>query len=239
MKVLGIETSTEVCSVGLWIDHETSYERSIVESRIHSEKLLTLIEHVLEIEKMVPKDIHAVAVSIGPGSFSGLRIGLSTAKGLCHALDIPLMAVPTMEALAYQALAEHNEFKRILIALDAKQGEYYTAHYSRSRGEIVESEPASIVDMGELASKIYSTPLTGSNSIDVVLTDQVKRLSSSLEKPTVLMDVKQFYSGRNIAARGKHLADVGKFFDLEHSEPLYLKDFVVRSMRKTGHCATT
>lgn len=233
MKVLGIETSTEVCSVGLWIDHETSYERSIVESHIHSEKLLTLIEHVLEIEKMVPKDIHAVAVSIGPGSFSGLRIGLSTAKGLCHALDIPLMAVPTMEALAYQALAEHNEFERILIALDAKQGEYYMAHYSKSRGEIVESESASIVQMVELASKIYS------NSIDVVLTDQVNKLSCSLEKPTVLMDVKKFYSGRNIAARGKRLADVGKFVDLEHSEPLYLKDFVVRSMRKTGHCATT
>ncbi|MEX0737393.1 MAG: tRNA (adenosine(37)-N6)-threonylcarbamoyltransferase complex dimerization subunit type 1 TsaB, partial [Bacteroidota bacterium] len=85
--------------MGLQIDGGEYVERSLVESHIHSEKLLTLVQEVLAEAGVSLHQIDAVAVSLGPGSFTGLRIGLSTAKGLSYSLDRPLIAVPTFEAI--------------------------------------------------------------------------------------------------------------------------------------------
>lgn len=99
MNLLGIETSTAACGVAVVSDGGMNVERSIVEAHIHSEKLLTLVRTVLGEAKIGLNEIDAVAVSIGPGSFTGLRIGLSSAKGLCYALEKPLLTVPTFDAI--------------------------------------------------------------------------------------------------------------------------------------------
>ncbi len=100
MIILGLETSTAVCSVGLFRDGLPEIERSIRESHIHSEKLLSLVQEVIQAAGVSLDRVDAIAISIGPGSFTGLRIGLSTAKGLSFALDKPIVAVATFEAMA-------------------------------------------------------------------------------------------------------------------------------------------
>ncbi len=131
MTVLGIETSTAVCSVGLVNESGMRIERSLVESHIHSEKLLTLIQDVCEDQKMALSKLDGVAISIGPGSFTGLRIGLSTAKGLCYVLGKPLVAVPTFEAIATCVCMSHPGCVRVIVCVDAKQGDYYFCVYEK------------------------------------------------------------------------------------------------------------
>lgn len=224
MNVLGIETATEVCSVGLAMDSGVTDERSIIELHIHSEKLLTLVDEILRSNQIGPKDLDAVAVSIGPGSFSGLRIGMSSAKGFCEALGIPLVTIPTFTALAIQAIAHHSELSQFLIALDAKQGEYYWGEVANNNGKgfpIVSS--ISITSLEGLAVSI------GSNRYDALYTDQYEKLGSELNSKILVKEIKKFYSGRTIAALGLRFAKEKKFANVEESEPFYLKDFVVRT----------
>ena len=98
MIVLGIETATDVCSVGI-AKSEMSIERSIRESRIHSEKLLVILHEVMEEAGVTWKDINGAALSSGPGSFTGLRIGASAVKGLLSAHSRPFVLVPTFDEI--------------------------------------------------------------------------------------------------------------------------------------------
>ena len=100
--ILNIETSTKACSVSLNLNGNLISCEDIVGSGFsHSEKLLPFISQTIEKSKIKMYDLSAVAVSMGPGSFTGLRIGVSTAKGICYALDIPLIAVSTLQAMAF------------------------------------------------------------------------------------------------------------------------------------------
>jgi len=223
MKILGIETSTEVCSVGLADENGIAAERSIVESHIHSEKLLTLIRGVLRSADIVPRDLTAVAVSIGPGSFSGLRIGLSTAKGLCYAQGIPLVVVPTQSAIASSAFQEHPEWNSIVIALDARQGEFYAGRFVRSSDRTSEI-PTRVVSREELVQML--------NEDDVVLTDSGQEFQNDVGERRRMFSAREFTGGAIVAAFGRDLFREGRIADLEHAEPMYLKDFVVRMSHK-------
>src|SRR5258706_14324961 len=100
MKILGIESATVVCAAAIIENGCVRSERTLIAPRIHSEKIISLIDESLDDANITPTELEGVAVSIGPGSFTGLRIGLSVAKGLAYALDKPIVAVPTLEALA-------------------------------------------------------------------------------------------------------------------------------------------
>jgi len=125
MNVLAIETATAVCAAAIVDEKRVRAERTLVEKHIHSEKLLSLIDDV----RKQAGDYDAIAVSIGPGSFTGLRIGVSVAKGLAFALDMPLVAIPTLEALAWRAV--HEGFARdgdeIVAMIDARRNDVYAA----------------------------------------------------------------------------------------------------------------
>ena len=180
MTVLGIETSTAVCSVGLAcldptdIDGETNKynllaEKSLVESHIHSEKLLTLIQELCDEQKLKLSQLDGVAVSMGPGSFTGLRIGLSTAKGLCFALEKPLIAVPTFASIAKSVIMAHPQYARIIVCIDAKQREYYIGTYEQIGGNVQE---VLAVHTGSISSALHPVSL---NTIVVTdRTDEVK-----------------------------------------------------------------
>jgi len=223
MLILGIETSTEVCSVGLADEHGLVAERSVVESHIHSEKLLTLMADVLQSAGASPGELSAVAVSIGPGSFSGLRIGLSTAKGLCYARGIPLVAVPTMASVASSAFEEHDEWLSIVIALDAKQGEFYAGRFSRSTERITEI-PVRVYPRDELVGMIRES--------DIVLTDVADGLQEEGERRRRVFHTRTFMSGATIALLGRQLFREERIADLQHIEPMYLKNFIVRTAKK-------
>lgn len=132
MKVLGIDTATMMGSIGLIDDEGAIAEYSLNIRATHSERLMPAIDRLLKDSGIMPKDIDGFAVSIGPGSFTGLRIGLATVKGLAMGWNKPAAAVSTLEALAFNlAYAEHL----ICPILDARKNEVYTAMFkSDGRG---------------------------------------------------------------------------------------------------------
>ncbi len=222
--VLGIETSSAVCSVGLVTSDGKEFARRIVESHIHSEKILKLTTEVCELARVPLDRISAVAVSEGPGSFTGLRIGVSTAKGLCFALHVPLIAVPTFEAM----VAERNRLKkrivsRVTICIDAKQGEWYTAHF--------ELEGESVRAIREVAVESLEQVVARADGPTELVTDTPEKFRA-LPFADVL-PAEPFFSGAAIARVGFRKLNQGRAADIGRVEPRYLKDFVVRGAAKT------
>ena len=129
--ILCIETATKNCSVALAKDGITiALSEFAGEGYGHAEKLHVFINEVLKAGGITFNDLHAVAVSMGPGSYTGLRIGVSTAKGLCYALDIPLITADRLTLLAYQTSVQHQDVAALFIPLiTAREKEYFIAIY--------------------------------------------------------------------------------------------------------------
>ena len=133
--LLCIETSGKNCSVALFEDLQLVSIREVhTEQFSHSENLHVFIEQVLKESNLQPKAIKAIAISAGPGSYTGLRIGVATAKGLCYGWDIPLIALPTLRILAEQVSYEFTDIEYIIPMIDARRMEVFTAVYSHDRG---------------------------------------------------------------------------------------------------------
>jgi tRNA threonylcarbamoyladenosine biosynthesis protein TsaB len=139
VTVLGIETSTMVCGAAVAVDGVITAEASIALRNAHAERLLSLVDRAMAEAAVTLKNIDGVAVSIGPGSFTGLRIGLSTAKGLVYAGEKALVGVPTLPALARRAagrgVAAPGE--HVVSVLDARRGEVYCQLFVVDRGGVV------------------------------------------------------------------------------------------------------
>lgn len=129
MPVLALETSTLVSSVALVTEESLVAEITLQTKLTHSERLMPHISAVLAMADMTPKEISAVAVSIGPGSFTGLRIGLATAKALAYALQVPVIGVPTLHALAYGCSLPGIYLSPML---DAQKGNVYQAVFQQT-----------------------------------------------------------------------------------------------------------
>ena len=135
MKILALDTATQSCSVAVTDEGSLSAELSIVKSQTHSKHLMELIHSVLEIAGFHPGDLDGLAVTIGPGSFTGLRIGISTVKGLAYALARPVVGISTLEALAWQC---GQTSYLICPLLDARKGEVYGATYRFNKGQLIQ-----------------------------------------------------------------------------------------------------
>jgi len=135
--LLHIETSTEQCSVALSDSTKLLVHKSLLEDGFkHAAKLHVFIDEVLQEANISPTELDAVAVSAGPGSFTGLRIGSVAAKGLCFALDIPLITIPTLQLLA----APHWQHSKVVALLDARRDEVYTATYDTGGNELTKTQ---------------------------------------------------------------------------------------------------
>jgi tRNA threonylcarbamoyladenosine biosynthesis protein TsaB len=222
--ILGLETSTEVCSVGLLRDGSAGIEQSIRESHIHSEKVLTLVQEVIATGGIQLNQLDAIAVSIGPGSFTGLRIGLSTAKGLSFSLGKPLIAVPTFEAIAESGRQGHAGATTILVLVDAKRDEWYVGKYQVQGGTVRAT--------GGLAVTSMAAALTGlgDDSGTVLLTDKVEAVRGLVGCSVQVDDVHPYCRGSVVAALGAIRAAAGERANASALEPMYLKDFVVRPL---------
>jgi len=220
--ILGIETSTAVCSVGFADENGLRAERSLVESHIHSEKLLTLIQELCDMEQVTLRQIDGVAFSIGPGSFTGLRIGLSTAKGLCYALDRPLLAVPTFLSMAKSVFREHPNYPKVGVCIDAKQREYYIGVYEKRDGMIREVLPVQIGTLPDLAAA----------SASIIVTDRLDSVKTESRGSDLIMEVFPYCRGDMVAATALEQGIPGRRTGWEELEPMYLKDFVVRTRTK-------
>jgi len=139
MKILAVDTATQSCSVAVTDSGSLSADLTIVKSQTHSKHLMELIHSILGIVGFDVADLDGLAVTIGPGSFTGLRIGISTIKGLAHALDKPVVGISSLEALAWQC-AETPYL--ICPLLDARKGEVYGATYRFDRDQLIEKSGA-------------------------------------------------------------------------------------------------
>ena len=154
--ILSIETATSICSVALHEKGELINFKEIDSDKSHSELLLQYIEEVLTEAGKSKNELAAIAVSEGPGSYTGLRIGLSTAKGLCYALDRPLIAISTLDAMGLLVDDTENMFCAPMI--DARRMEVYTAFYDAQNKRIL--EPCSmIIDENSFSEQLASNKI--------------------------------------------------------------------------------
>ena len=222
MKILLIETATQICSVALAVDGSIAARRDSDTPNAHSTRLSVFIDEVLKECSLTPRDLGAVCVSAGPGSYTGLRIGVSTAKGFCYALGIPLVSVPTLLSMAALYYRQHPEYKGLVCPMiDARRMECYTMMVDASLN-ILRDTAADVInegifnewlDRGEVTfigdGAAKTRPVLGAHAN--VRFDDTFRLSAE-----GMIDIAT-----------QRLAD-GKVEDVAYFEPFYLKDFVAK-----------
>lgn len=213
--ILNVETATKNCSVAIAKDGITLHCKELSEEGYsHAEKLHVFIEQVLKEVHLTFNDLSAIAVSQGPGSYTGLRIGVSAAKGLCFALDIPLIAIDTLEALALQAKGVEGF---IVPMIDARRMEVYSAVFDSNMNKIreVRAEILTSDSFSEISSIIY------------FLGDCSEKSKTVLNKANhIYMDEIIYPSANQMSVLSFEKFQKNKIADVAYFEPFYLKDFV-------------
>jgi len=218
--ILQIETATTVCSVALANQGKILAVKQLNERNVHAEAITLFIQDVLNEAGVKYKDLHAVAVSCGPGSYTGLRIGVSTAKGLCFALDVPLIAIETLEAMAYGIIAS-KQYSDILLCpmIDARRMEVYTALYDLA-GNPVEAVSAKIIDENSFAEQLAHQRILffgdGAGKCEAVLGANV----NALFMPDFVN------SAVHLTQKAFEKYQQQQFEDVAYFEPHYLKEFI-------------
>jgi tRNA threonylcarbamoyladenosine biosynthesis protein TsaB len=217
MTVLGIETATPVCGVALGREDAVLVERSLNVGTHHAERLLPMIRDALGEAGMGLRDLDGIAVSIGPGSFTGLRIGLSTAKSLCWSAGLPLVAVSTLEAMAAQF---PHAGCPVCPALDARKKEVYAALYDTSSGcARTLMAPAAVSPVPFVSSLAGPTLFVGDGArlyrreVVAALGERARFAPPPLDRP----------SAASVAALGLSRLGRGETEDLARVEPVYLR----------------
>ncbi|MFL5730011.1 MAG: tRNA (adenosine(37)-N6)-threonylcarbamoyltransferase complex dimerization subunit type 1 TsaB [Cytophagaceae bacterium] len=218
--ILSIETSSKICSVALHEDGKLRAYEEVVQERSHSEQITVLIGKVLESVPAV--NLSAIAVSMGPGSYTGLRIGVSTAKGLCYALGLPLLAVNTLQIIAARTNAEGNPEKYMVCPMiDARRMEVYTARFNHENNFIDETQ-AMILDEHSFADLLKSQKIIFSGDGSGKLKNLLGAQSNALFADDMLP------SAKFMGALAYQLFTEGRFEDVAYFEPFYLKEFYTK-----------
>ena len=220
--ILNIETATTNCSVALAKNGKTI---ALVEDNdkgySHSERLHVYIQYVIDTSKIKLEDLDAIGVSKGPGSYTGLRIGVSAAKGLCYALDIPLISVLTLEALVKQVNVERGI---IVPMLDARRMEVYSSIFNFKHNLIRETQ-AEVLTEDSFKEELYN--------------DTVTFIGSGVDKSKSIITHKnaKFIEDRLPSAKEMSMLSYEKYKksdteNVAYFEPYYLKDFVALKSKK-------
>ncbi len=227
MLILSIDTSTTVCSVAL---HQNGvllgcYELFV--ERTSSAMLTSLIDDVVRQTGFTLNQLDAVAVAMGPGSYTGLRIGVSTAKGLCFALDKPLIAVNTLAAMAEQIRGFYPAETLLCPMIDARRMEVYCAFYDTAGEERVPTK-AEIIDEHSFTDQLSHQPV-------VFFGDGAAKCQAVLgQQPNAIFPEQVVVpSARTIGKLATALAAAGQVENPATFEPFYLKDFMTTQPRKT------
>lgn len=220
-RILLLETSTRMLSVALAQDGKVLAERVCDEPRQQASLTAPLVKEVLDAAGMSLRDCDAVAVSSGPGSYTGLRVGVSTAKGLAFGAGLPLISVGTLDILVAGATLETQQF--VIPMIDARRMEVYTAVYSPA-GERLTPIEAVVVSADSFAAQLAAGPV-------LFIGDGALKCREVIGHPNA-----RFVEAYPMAAAMAPLAEAafqaGRFEDLAYFEPFYLKDFVATVSRK-------
>ncbi len=218
--ILNLETATTNCSVSIAKD---GYLMAIKEhdtpNYSHAEQLHAFIQEVVQKTSLTLNDIDAIAVSKGPGSYTGLRIGVSSAKGLCFALGLPLISVPTLESLAHQK--RNGSYDFIIPVLDARRMEVYSAVFDSALNEIRETK-AEIID-------VHSFSEFAQQGKVILVGSGAQKCQELLAHPNFNFDVQSVPSSNQMAHLSHEKFRKQDFEDLAYFEPFYLKDFILQT----------
>ena len=218
--ILNIETATKNCSVSIGADGKTIALKELSEEQFnHAEKLHVFIQDVLNEVGISLNDLNAISVSKGPGSYTGLRIGVSSAKGLCYALNIPLIAIDTLEILAHQLNVEKGF---VVPMIDARRMEVFTQVFSHDKKAL--NDPYALI--------------VEENSFDA-FNDDIHLIGDGAFKCKELLNTDQFHyydefvypSANEMSLLSFQKYTENKIEDVAYFEPYYLKDFILTTKK--------
>lgn len=219
--ILNIETATKNCSVAIAKDGITILCKEIAEEGYsHAERLHVFIEEAIAEAGITLKDLAAIAVSQGPGSYTGLRIGVSAAKGLCYALEIPLIAIDTLKTLASQVIVKEG---LIIPMIDARRMEVYSAIFTPN----LENKRAILAEIitedsfNDLEGTIY------------FVGDCSEKCKTVLTKDNfIFLDEIKYPSSKEMSLLSFEKYKISDTVDVAYFEPYYLKDFMITTSKK-------
>lgn len=216
--ILSIETSTSVCSIAITDGEDVVVSQKLFLEKSHSNLLTVIIEDALKQCRLKLGDLQAIAVSKGPGSYTGLRIGVSTAKGLCYAMGKPLISVPTLKAMAHEVNIHNTEGYLLTSMLDARRMEIYTSTFDSDLNTIIETN-AMILDDNSFAETLGSRRVLhyGDGA------DKFRPLVQFNENARFISGISPSAWAVGQLAFDKFLKE--DFEDVAYFEPYYLKEF--------------
>ena len=228
-NILLIETATQICSVALAVDGKVVARRESDTPNAHSTCLSVFIDEVLKESHLTSRDLGAVCVSAGPGSYTGLRIGVSTAKGFCYALGIPLLSVPTLLSMAALYYRQHPDYHGLVCPMiDARRMECYTMIVERElrmKNEelrILRDTSADVIEAG-----CFDEWLTRGEVM--FIGDGAEKTKEILgTHPNARYDNSFRLSAEGMLELAESRLHDGKTEDVAYFEPFYLKDFVAK-----------
>tara|TARA_R110000868_G_scaffold50886_6_gene162038 strand:- start:1149 stop:1829 length:681 start_codon:yes stop_codon:yes gene_type:complete len=220
--ILNLETSSTNCSVCVAKDGEILAMRELNSANYsHAEKLHIFIEEVMQEASLKMEDLEAVAVSKGPGSYTGLRIGVSAAKGLCYALGIPLISVSTLKSMASQVKIKKDEV--LIPVLDARRMEVYSSVFDENGNEIRETK-AEVIDENSFQEYINEKHVH-------FLGSGAEKIKELFPLETISYHCEVVPSAKEMAAISSDKYIIADFEDVAYFEPYYLKDFVMQTKK--------
>lgn len=214
--ILAIETSESVCGICIYFSDLKFYSTSVNLKHSHSELIFELTENLFNSAQIKPTDLDSIAVSEGPGSFTGLRIGFSAAKGLAYGANIPLIPVPTYEAFAYQLSSILNENDEFIISNKVNRDEVYFSRFQIKGNSYIFAEDLSILKNELFIQKSKESKVFGNSA---------KLLDRNLVYPLVPDPL-------YVAKWAVDFGNQRKTFEYDFLEPNYLKDFIVKEKNK-------
>ena len=226
--ILSIETATKSCSVAITKDDKVlSVVEEVGDGYSHAENLSVFIDDALKEINLTYSDLDAIAISKGPGSYTGLRIGTSTAKGLCFALDIPLISVSTLQAMAFGVIQTNNFDNTTLLCpmIDARRMEVYSAFFDAENNFIRETK-ADIIGENSYVEFLAKSKI-------LFFGDGAEKCKEALcsNQNTLFLD--NFHpSARHMTTLAEQKFIAKQFEDTAYFEPFYLKDFVAGKPKK-------
>lgn len=225
--IINIETSTDCCSVTLTADMAVQAEFMDRHGRRHAELLGSYVQKAMAEARSQKREIDAVAVSIGPGSYTGLRIGLSEAKGLAYALGKPLIGIPTLQILATHVMFNHTGIdlsSRFAPMIDARRMEVYTCVLDMWLHELLPSQP------------MILTPDSYSDLLDhgqlLFVGNGVDKARTIITHPNAVFIPDIQPTAADMLALSERALRAGDFLDTAYSTPLYLKEFQTNTPKK-------
>ena len=224
-RIILIETSTALCSVALADGGRIAASRESDTPKSHAAMTAPFVKEVLDSQGLEIGDCDAVCVSAGPGSYTGLRVGVSTAKGLCFAAGIPLLSVGTLDILARQAIERGlpEGCRAIVPMVDARRMEVYTAVFSPEGRRETEVEPR-IIDSDSFSELLAEGPV-------VFIGDAAQKCSGVIGSPNAVF-VQEYPRASAMLVPTQEALEKGEFRDCAYFEPFYLKQFVATVSKK-------